>query len=166
MSDTQVKSGLLEVVTTISLSATPKFVAIDNFKVNTARRAPVKISYLGSNFTAHFLAGEGKTEDPADAVELTVRKLLKNSLDKPIMDELGEKTETTLAQFYEALRLQRGGKRGALLTDGWWNIFYIRDADGTLWAVRAYWRGGGWGLRATSVAGPSAWRAGRQVGSR
>ena len=166
MSETQVKSGLLEVVTTISLPPTPKFVAIDNFKVNTARRAPVKISYLSDNFTTRFLAGEGKTEEPADAVELTVRKLLKNSLDKPITDELGDKTETTLAQFYEALRLQRGGKKGALLTDGWWNIFYIRDAEGTLWAVNAVWGGGGWSLNADSVAGPGSWFRGDQVVSR
>ena len=166
MSETQVKSGLLEVVTTISLPPTPKFVAIDNFKVNTARRAPVKISYLSDNFTTRFLAGEGKTEEPADAVELTVRKLLKNSLDKPITDELGDKTETTLAQFYEALRLQRGGKRGALLNDGWWSIFYIRDAEGTLWAVFARWYDVGGDLYAYSVTDPYSWPQDSQVVSR
>lgn len=166
MSETQVKSDVLAVVTTVSLPPTPKFVAIDKFRVNTARRAPVKISHLGRNFTADFLAREGKTEEPADAVELTVRKLLKDSLDKPVMDELGGKTETTLAQFYEALRLQRGGKRGALLTDGRWNIFYIRDAEGTLWAVGAGWGGGGWGLFADSVADPCGWGRGSRVVSR
>ena len=111
MCDTKVKSYLLEVVTTIALLATPKFVAIDNFKVNTTRRAPVKISYLGNNFTTRFLTGEGKTEEPADAVELTVRKLLNRSLDQSIVDELNDKAETTLAQFYEVLRLQRLGAR-------------------------------------------------------
>src|SRR3989344_8812300 len=54
---------LLEFVGTVVIPATTiKFVAKDKFVINTKRNAPVKISYVGGNFTEWFLCGDRKIE--------------------------------------------------------------------------------------------------------
>ena len=54
---------LLEFVGTVTLPATTEeFVAKSCFVHDVSKNAKVKISYLGVNFTAWFLAGEGKIE--------------------------------------------------------------------------------------------------------
>ena len=158
---------LLELMTTIPVAACEKFVAQEHFKVDTGRKAKVKIAFLWDNFSTHFLP---KTEEGVLAGELKVYKLLRSSLDAPIMTELGEPQSysTTLADLWVLLQKQPNGEEGALLVNGYANIFYIHDTEGTLWAVRAIWNSvsGGWGLDARSVERPGGWLGGRQVVSR
>ena len=158
---------LLELVTTVSVAACEKFIASECFKVDTGRKAKVKIAFLWDNFSKHFLP---KTEEGVLAGELKVHKLLQSSLDAPIMTELGDPQSysTTLADMWAMLQMQPNGEEGALLVNGYANIFYIHDAGGNLWVVYALWRSddGGWRVEAYSVGGPGGWFGGDLVVSR
>lgn len=159
---------LLELVTTAPVAACEKFVAKEHFKVDISRKAKVKIAFLWDNFQKHFLP---KIEDGMLAGELKVHKLLRSSLDAPIMTELGEPKvySTVLADLWALLEKQPNGEeKGVLLVNGYANIFYIHDVDGTLWAVNAPWFSGhgGWNVGALSVGDPSGWDGGVRVVSR
>jgi hypothetical protein len=154
---------LLELIGTVVVPATGKFIVRNKFVVDTGRGAPVKISYVGSNFSERFL---GKIEEPKPKTTLRYAKLLKYSVDRPILAELGNAAKTTLAEVYTLMERQPDGEDGALLTNGCANIFYVPDISGELRAVSVFWCGGGWRARASSVAGPHAWRDGYRVFSR
>ena len=162
-------TNLLDPVSTVVISGTTsKFVAKDRFVVDTDRKAKVKISYLGDNFTAWFLNGDGKTEEPITEQTLRYAKLRQASLDAPIITELGgeAKAETTLTEAFSLMEKQKNGESGALLSNGWWNIFYVRDINGVLRAVIVHWSDDGWRVNASSVEDPHRWDAGDQVFSR
>ncbi len=157
---------LSAVIATCTVSATTeKFVAKDKFKVDTSKEAKVKISYLGDNFKEWFL---GKEEDRFAGSTINGRKLEKNSVDGPILAELGgnEAAKTTLTEMYAAMAAQPNGESGDLLNNGWANIFYIEDINGTLRAVDVGWYGGGWLVDARSVEDPVEWEADNRVFSR
>lgn len=160
-----VAEKLLKFVGAVMVSATEVFVVADHFTVNTSAMAEVKIGYLGDNFKKWFL---GKTEEPNNQTELTYATLSRASVDKPILDELGNTVETTISMVWELLKLQPNGEGGVLLTNGYANIFYVRDTNNTLRAVNASWHvdDGGWYVRASSVGYPYEWRAGYRVFSR
>ncbi len=165
--DHPVIQSLLELVDSAILvsATTARFVAKDRFKL---KKDGGICSYLGDNFKAWFLKGEGKIEEPFVGSTICSKKLLQNSLDGPIITELGgqAKAETTLTEMFSEMAKQPSGGEGALLNNGWWNIFYIRDLKGVLRAVGVRWRGGGWCVGADSVKGPLAWVAGFLVFSR
>ncbi len=77
--------------------------------------------------------------------------------DKEILSKLKPK-EFSLDEFAYVLKNKKG-----LLTNGYTNIFYIRDATHTLWAVNANWGGGGWLVSADSVVRPYEWGGDNQV---
>ena len=157
-------SDLLESVGTVNLSAIASFVAADRFRDD--RKGEVVIGWIGDNFRRNFL---GKTETDVPATQLHVYKLVKSSVDGPIIAELGEEmSETTLGQMFEMMKAQGHGEDGTLLTNGCANIFYIRDDRGTVWAVYCGWFSvdGCWRVEAGPVADPDGWVAGGQVVSR
>ncbi|MFZ2975761.1 MAG: hypothetical protein WA055_04030 [Candidatus Moraniibacteriota bacterium] len=157
---------LLEFLGTISIPAiSNSFIARDHFVIDTSKKAKVKISYLGDNFKYNFLE---KIDEPFAGSTIRYGKLKKNSVDAPIIAELGgeEKSETSLVEMFALIGQQPSGKSGALLTDGYVNIFYIRDKNRVLWAVRCGWNGVGWSMNAYSVDRPPEWRGGDQVFSR
>lgn len=161
--------SILELVSTVVVSATTsKFVAKEKFVRDTGRKAKVKISYLGNNFTEWFLSGSGKTEDPGSVQTLRYHKLRKSSVDDPIITELGgeAKAETTLTEMFSLMEKQKNGEDGVLLNNGYANILYIRDQNGVLRAVGVFWNGVGWYVYARSVEGPDRWSDGLQVFSR
>lgn len=161
--------SILELVSTVGVAATTsKLVAKEKFVVNTKRNAPVKISYLGDNFTAWFLNGDGKTEDPISEQTLRYHKLRKSSVDGPIIEELGgeAKAETTLSEMFALMEKQGKGEDGVLLNNGYANIFYIRDSAGVLRAVIVFWNDDGWRVSADSVEVPVRWDVGSRVFSR
>ncbi len=146
---------LLEFISTVVVSSTTaRFLAKDRFVINTKRNAPVKISYLGGYFKEWFL---GKIEEPMAEATLRYAKLLKSLPDGPIRAELGDAQETALAQVYALMGRQPDDESGALLTNGYANIFYIKDVNGILRAVHVRWFGGGWHVGACSVDRPSRW---------
>jgi len=128
-----------------------KFIAKDKFVVNTKKNAEVKISCVGNKFINWFLE---KTEEPFSGSTVWGRKLKKDSVDGPILAELGgqEKAETTLFELFATMK-----RHGQLFNDGRGNIFYIRDITGILRAVVLNWNGGGWRVGACSVDDLDGW---------
>ncbi|MFA6278757.1 MAG: hypothetical protein WCS97_01940 [Candidatus Paceibacterota bacterium] len=155
---------LLNFVTTTNVSEVTSFIVKDKFREGKTTDG-VKIAWLGSNFKENFL---GKTERGIASATLRIQKLTKDSLDAPILTELGDTAETTLAQLWELMKLQGSGQEGKLLVNGWANIVYIRDKNENLWAVYARWSSGsdGWVVGAYSVESPGRWGADFQVVSR
>lgn len=143
------------------------FEAAKHFIVNTAEDAEVKICGLWGLFEEEFL---GKTEAPFVGSVLYRATLTRSSFDGPIIDGLGgtKKAEVALAEFFAMLKRQRSGQVGALLTNGYANIFYIKNKKGVLRTVYARWYAGfgGWYVFANAVTDPRQWRAGFQVFSR
>jgi hypothetical protein len=160
---------LLEYVNSITNPGTiEKFIARDRFVINTKSGAPVRISYLGDNFKEWFL---GKIEEPIGRSTLCTLhycNLLKASVDGPIIAKFGgkDKVAATLAEMLSYMEKQGNGEEGLLLTNGYANIFYIRDIGGVLRAVHCYWYDVGWHVHADSVEDPIEWRAGDRVFSR
>lgn len=165
---TKPKSNLLEFVTEVTLPVIATFSTKDHFKVGEVDG--VKIGWLGENFQKHFLAGDGKVETNVAEATLRIYRLKKWSVDGPVIAELGgeEVAETTLAQIFEMMKAQGKGQKGNLLTNGYANIFYIRDVNGILWAVDCNWgtSRGDWDVSAYSVASPYGWGADGRVVSR
>lgn len=152
--------NLLKFITTVAVAAVERFVAAERF---TRDNSTVKFYDFGSNFRGNFLS---KIEEAIPVAELAIHTLTRASLDDPIRLELGpDREETTLAHLYALLSKQPRGEKGALLTNGNANVFYIRDAKGKFWAVYAYWDGidRGWYVSAGSVESPYWWYRGRQV---
>ncbi|MBI4136099.1 MAG: hypothetical protein HY481_00900 [Candidatus Vogelbacteria bacterium] len=171
------RSSILEFVSTVVVPATTgKFVAKEKFVRDTGCKAKVKISYLGDNFTEWFLSGDGKTEDPTRLPDgqvteqtLCYHTLRQSSVDGPIIAELGgaEKAETTLSELFFLMKKQGNGEDDILLSNGWANIFYVRDFnDLLLRAVIVFWNDVGWFVYANSVENPFGWHDGYRVFSR
>jgi len=149
---TKVLADLLELTgEPIQLPVSDCFVARDKFRED--RNGELPISYLGDNFKANFL---DKVEERVEKTTLKRRKLLKSLPDALILDALGghDKAEVKLAHVFEFLKMADRNH---------WFIFYVRDAKGILWAVRAGWGGRGWVVRADSVSGPHRWLVGDVV---
>lgn len=146
-------------VSTLAISTTTEtFVVRDKFKLDNSQKAEVKISYIDENFEEWFL---NKIESPFVGSAIYARKLEKNSTSKPIVEELGgkSKAETLLTELYYAMAAQPSGESGDLLSNGWENIFFIKDVNGILRAVSVRWLGG-WELRAKSIEDKDNWFVG------
>lgn len=160
-----IDSALLEPIAMVSYPAVGAFSSKEKLAIGT--QDGVVIGWLGDNFKKHFL---GKNEVGVPAQQLRVHRLRKNSVDGPIIKELGgeEIVETNLATMFEAMKKQCSGQTGDLLVNGYANIFYVRDAAGTLWAVYCDWRSDPryWCVEAYPITYPRGWSAGRQVFSR
>jgi hypothetical protein len=61
------------------------------------------------------------------------------------------------------LKLQANGEDGALQTNAFPNIFFVRDVTGVLGAVDALWAGAGWEIGASPVEGQREWPSGSRV---
>jgi hypothetical protein len=141
-----------------------RFVAKDNFGQGKTING-VKFYDLGDNFKKIMLP---MVEGVVEATTLQSYELLCNARDLAILKELPSGREvTTLGQLHHQLTLQGEGQEGALLANGYANIFYVVGADGNLWAVGAYWGSGrGWSVCANPVGYPNDWDAVRRVFSR
>ncbi len=155
--------AILEFVGTANIAATTtKFVAKEKFKL---KKDGGICSYIGDNFKDWF---GGKEEDPLAETTLRYAKLRKSSVDTPIVAELGgeAKAETTLTEVFGLMSKQAKAETGVLLTNGWANIFYVRDQNGVLRAVFVHWDDGGWSVHAGELGYPDTWLDGYQVFSR
>ena len=138
--------------TTIVFAATDRFDVVQKFVVNTAPDAELPISGMGSSFEA--LRNQVGVESPASEIQLRQQKLLRSSVDGPILQELGglEKVQIFFQTIYNFLKTADRGK---------WYVFYAYG-----WAVDARWSGYGWGFDAGSVECPRRWDGGDVVVSR
>ena len=151
----RVVGGLLRKLTAVQVKGATRFVAKDHL-------TDTNVGWTGGNFKAHFL---DKVEENVGDANVAVQCLEQSSLDAPILAELGERAEIKLAHLFNLLTKQSNGQEGTLLVNGYANIAYIRDAEGTLWAVDAGWDSGSgdWYVEAYSVEDPDRWDAGRQI---
>ncbi len=169
MKEQQSSVSLLVLAGTVAIpESSEPFVASERFVVNTKRNAPVKISFLWNNFSEWFLTGNSKTEAPIVEQTLRYYTLRKASHDGSIIDALGgaERSDTTLSRMFSLMEAQGKGEDGVLLTNGYANIFYVKDRKGVLRTVHVHWFGGGWRVDADSVMIPVRWDAGHRVFSR
>ena len=165
----------------LTLAGTVKVQPVNKLGVNeffNENNSSVKISYVGDNFKTWFYGkvevqpnadetepGEGPYrtlgENGADKSVLCYYTLNRRSVDGPIIKELGgeDKVKTTLFHIAALMWKQPDGKQGALLTNGYANIFYVHDINGVLRAVRVRWYGRGWLVCACSVGFPDGWGA-------
>jgi hypothetical protein len=107
------------------------------------KKADMKMIEDGSNFKSWF---GGKVEEDVPEGELQPLALMQNAYDREIIADLGgeAKAEVTLAEIWQLMERQANGQEGALLTNGYANIFYVRDVNGVLRAVDVDWDGDGW----------------------
>lgn len=161
-----VDSQMLELITSANVDGCESFDPAAFFKSDKDEQPDgIKFWLSDSNFTDNFL---GKVETNVAPATLRIHKLREEASDGEIIPELGgeEIVETTLFHLYQMIKRQPSGEDGDLLTDGYVNIFYIRDQRGELWAVYCYWYGGGWSVYVFPVTTPSRWLANFQVCSR
>lgn len=147
---------LEEVGMPTELAAIASFVARDKFVVNT--KGELSISYLGANFRANFL---DVVEADVPAAVLRQRKLLKSSVDTPILAALGDEDPTKVEKARVALAHVFSYLKTA--DRSLWFLFYVADAKGVVWVVRAHWHDGGWHVLALPVSDPYEWNANRHV---
>ncbi len=139
-------------------ASTAPVVIRDCFTKNTS----VRLSTIFAEFKKRFF---DKTEHPM--AETTYRKyiLLHISADGPIIAELGgeSKVEGPFTAAFALLQRQPRGEPGFLQTNGYANIFYVRDKKGALCAIRIGWASDGWVVDAISVADPLAWNGKHEI---
>ena len=151
-------ANLLKRVTTMSVSGPKKFVVSEHLK-------EANVGWMGDNFNRVFL---NFVEENVPDATLAVSRLERNSPDASILTELGDKAKTKLAHLFQLMEKQSKGEEGVLFVNGYVNIVYVEDDNGTVWAVGAYWNPdhGYWLVSALSVEVPYVWDAGDQVLSR
>jgi hypothetical protein len=148
-----VKTALLKPLETAVLPATTAPVIIrDHFKRNSS----VRIATIFAEFKNRFF---DKSEGPTAEVMYRKYKLLCISADGPIIADLGgeSKVEGAFTAAFSLLRRQPKGEPGFLQTNGYANIFYVRDKKRALCAVRIGWASDGWVVDAISVTDPLGW---------
>jgi hypothetical protein len=149
----EVKAALLEPLETAVVPATTTAVIIrDCFNKKTG----VRFSTVFPEFKNRFF---NKTEGPAAEVTYRKYKLLQISADGPVIAELGggREIEGTFAAAFAFLQEQPNGEPGFLQTNDYANLFYVRDKNKELCALRLGWAGDGWVVDAMPVADPLPW---------
>lgn len=166
---------LLEPVATYRVNGAEQLDASEKFREDET--GGVKIAYIGSDFRENF---QGKVERGVESAELQIHDLRESARDPEIISELvgrevsesdelqdaAAQMESTLSHLWSLLRTQEGGSDdGPLLISGYANIFYIRDTDGTFWAVGVRWDSVvcGWNVNADPLDCLDDWNAGSRL---
>lgn len=162
----KVISNLLEFVASATLDPVDRFSLAEVIKAG-------KIGNTEFWFSENFKRIFGSlVETDVSAATMRISRLKKNSVDGPIISELGisEYTRSFIAHIIALACRQGQGQEGVLLTNGWWNVFYVPDPNNpeTFWAVSCDWGAsrGRWNVDAGPVSRPYKWSAGSQVVSR
>jgi len=153
------ETALLKLLGTVVVPANAAPVVIrDRFKKNTV----VRLSTLFAEFKTRFFE---KTENLATETTYRKYKLLRISADGPIIAELGgeSRVEGTFIAAFALLQIQPKGEAGFLQTNGYANIFYVRDKKKALCAIRIGWASDGWVVDAISVEDPLAWNGKHEI---
>ncbi len=136
---------ILEVLGTVNVPTTEDFVVRSYIRDMETRSN--RIIDIEDKFKEWFF---DQTAGINQESKIQYHRLWKQSNDISIIAELGggEKVETTTAEMLVLLNRQLGGTKGALSTEGYWNIFFIRDRCCVLRAVFCRWLGDNWKLSA------------------
>ena len=157
--ETEIRTRLLEPLEFLVIPATKTPVVIGDF---FKRNSGVKLASVFGEFKSRFF---DKREMAAEEVTYRKYRLMAASEDDPIIAELGgaSKVEGTVTAALWLLQRQGSGGPGFLQTNGYANIFYVRDEKGVLCAVRVGWAEDGWVLDAIPVQDPLAWNGNHVV---
>jgi len=153
------KTPLLEPLATAIVPASTAPVIIRHcFTKNTS----VRLSTVFAEFKNRFF---DKTESPKPETTYRKYKLLHISADGPIIAELGgeSKVEAAFSAAFALLQRQAKGEEGFLQTNGYANIFYVRDKKRALCAIRIGWASDGWVVDAIAVEDPLAWNGKHEI---
>lgn len=122
---------LFSLVADVPIGGCERFAARDHIQ-------SANIGFMGQDFQRFFLP---KVEEPVADAAIAVYQLERHSYDAAIMAKLGNRAETKLAHFFNLLKMQSQGQKGALiaLNDSYVSIAYIRGIDGNLWTIQAHW---------------------------
>jgi hypothetical protein len=147
------KTALLEPLETAVVPATSTPVVVRDF---FTKNSGVKFAAIWSF---------DKTENPIPERTYRKYKLMRISPDGPIIAELGgeAKVEASVTAALAILRRQGNGGTGFLQTNGYANIFYVKDINGVLCAIRIGWADDGWVIDAISVQDPLAWNGKHEI---
>jgi hypothetical protein len=129
--------------------------------------ADVKL-YVWDNFKDRILASTGNVSKKP-AVEIVSRDITKAMNDSEICAELAENYVFRLDDLWiiaELLRCQPKGKNGALLNNGYANLFYIQVAPALVLVFCMYWGGSTWDVDAWGLDEYGRWGGGPRVFSR
>jgi hypothetical protein len=140
----------------VDIPARPEFSAREAFHASLEPRSHVLIAYVLGNFERWL---KSKRESESYPIKLQWLELQNNAPDRDIVPELGgaAKVETTLAAIYYLMEQQRAGQPGVMASNGWGNIFYVRDTSGELRSVNIHWCDDGWGVEAMAIGGATEW---------
>jgi hypothetical protein len=159
MSHLTERKTLLEPLGSATVPAAP-----ESLDIRGRLEAPpgVRFSAIGAEFKRRFY---GKVDGPRAETQMRKYRLLSAAPDGPIIDEHGGEAacETTFSAAYWLIKRQGWGAMGFLQTNGHANIFYVRDLEGALCAVRAAWDEEGWVIDAISVDDPLAWNGKHEI---
>lgn len=156
---------LFEHIGMVIVPETTHFIASKQFILNYGSdvKPGVKIAQISENFKDWFLY---KVEQPNKKTTLFYSKLNYSEIDDIIISKLGANTETMLAQIFYLME-QPNSENNILLRNGLANVFYVKDVNVILRAVRILWHinFGGWLIRAHSIcgSGPRKWLGGGRV---
>jgi len=160
------KEASLEHIGFFETPAIKKFVVAEKFRESKTTDG-VRITFVNENFKKYFLP---KVEENVYAAWLRNHRLCRNSVDTPIITEIGgeAKAEIYLAQMWELLKRQGSGEpssKGGLLVNNEGNISYSKGVNGVLWVLSANWSNlfNGWGVEAHAIPIPGEWSTGFQV---
>ncbi|OGG67792.1 hypothetical protein A3H77_00335 [Candidatus Kaiserbacteria bacterium RIFCSPLOWO2_02_FULL_56_11] len=174
---------LLHFLASSPLPGSECFVASEHFNVDW-RKDNVQITFTSGVFREIFLKEveeknsygkpkknipPGKIEKDIPPGEMRTFLLQKPSTNGPIIHALGQTHEIHLADLWAAFKKQPKGEVGTLATNNeTTNVSYIRDIQGQLWAIRAYWYGFGeyWRVEAYPRMSKEAWPADSLIVSR
>lgn len=151
----EIGTDLLELVgEPVEFPAVERFVVRDKFVVD--REGELPLSYVGEDFASRFY---GIIEEGIGAATLQLYRLVRSSIDGPLLSALGGEGEAriALAHLFAYLKIADRSK---------WHFFYVTDAEGMLWAVDSYWRDDGWDIESYSATYPRGWRGGGHVVAR
>ena len=148
--------ALLKPGESIVIPATDSFAVSANFAPDMTAEARVLIESVLGNFVRWFFE---KTEDAGASSIIEWWELQSNASNTRILTELGgpAEAETTIASVYWLMLQQNAGQPGPLATNGWGNVFYVRDTTGQLRSVNIHWCASGWSVDAMQTESAAEW---------
>jgi len=157
---------LIDFCGTIKIPATTeRFVAKDRFELKGLGDG---CPWLDNNFRDWFLHRDGKIEEPLAEQVLQYGTLSRKLSEGLIVEVLGgdAKAECSLSEIFFLMGRQSNREEGALLTDGYTNIFFVKDRLGELRSVCLWWRDGVLDIKANFIRNLPEWGCGVRVFSR
>jgi len=156
-------SGLIPAETCLTV-LTPVTVASNTINLHDFFKTREGL-WKSSNFNDFILSGASKKKMSADEATISYADLAQAANDAEIGAELPEgyvfeDVDTFLVHLATLIEGQWGGKEGALLNNGYANIFYVK-VNGSVFAASVSWYAGRreWFCRADRLDG-LRWRAG------